>query len=134
MAKQRIPRWLSVVLVGAAATLSACDGKFDYQVLEERGVAYVDARPELDAETRASILGHTLRAGMSKSDVVAAWGRPVRIYKFSDGQLEEWIFGCDYPHICHGVDGGRRRPRIFREVQYQPRAYFEDGMLTDWRD
>ncbi len=133
MAKERARRWLLAVVVGAAATLSACDGKFHYQVLKERGVAYVDAHPELDAETRESILDHTLRAGMQRSDVVAAWGRPVRILKFRNGALEEWIFGCDYPHICHGVEGGRRRPRIFQEVQYQPRAYFENNVLTDWR-
>ncbi len=134
MAKERFSRWLLAVIVDAAATLSSCDGKFDHQVLKEHGVAYVDAHSELDAESRDSILSHVLRAGMSRPDVVAAWGRPVRIYRFRDGQLEEWILGCDYAHICHGVDGGRRRPRIFRGVQYPSRAYFEDGMLTVWRD
>jgi hypothetical protein len=132
MAEERVSCKILAILVGAVAILSACNFKFDSQLARERTTAYVDIHPKLDAKTRAAILSHSLLAGMSKSEVIAAWGRPVDISQYNEGKDEEWAFGCNYPHICYDFDQDRRKPRIFRDSQHRPRAYFEDGKLRKW--
>lgn len=132
MAEERVSFKILAIFVGAVAILSACNFKFDYQVAKERIAAYVNNHPELDAKTRESILSHSLLVGMSKSEVIAAWGRPVEINKYKNGKVEEWVFGCNYPNICYDFNRNRRQPLIFRDFQHRPRAYFEDGKLREW--
>ena len=72
-----------------------------------------------------------MREGMSKRDVVAAWGRPVIVRNYSQGGPEYWYFGCDWPHTCNHSDSEDGYP-LLDEV-YQSQAEFKDGKLVYWR-
>lgn len=115
--------------------LAACGGplKTDAQLAQERARHYVQSHPELDPRIQEAILGTKLLVGMKKEEVLAAWGRPIRIVKFREGRQEEWIFGCNYPHLCTRQDRGRHRSGLFDSVRYESQAIFEDGVLTSFR-
>ena len=135
-----IGRWVGpAVRRGASAFLlglvvAACAGgdiKTDRQVARERVNAYLTANPQLDKETANAVRHYELRKGMTMRQVEAVWGRPVLVKKFRSGAVEQWFFGCDWPHAC--ISMGRRRGRSEEEI-YQSQALFENGQLVEWDD
>lgn len=118
-----------VAIVALCAALSACSGlKTDYRIAKERARAYVAKNADLDPKTRQAILRSEVHVGMTKDQVVAAWGRPIRIVRFRKGRQEEWTFGCDYPHSCIPIDRGHRRG-LFDRVRHEA-VVMEDGVVT----
>lgn len=122
------PQW--VVAAALCASLAGCSGglKTDYSIAKERARSYAAEHPELDPKTRQAILRSRVHVGMTKDQVVAAWGRPIRIVRFRKGRQEEWTFGCDYPHSCIPVDGNHRR-RLFDRYRHEA-VVMEDGVVT----
>lgn len=116
-----------VALVAAGCVANGL--KTDYEMVIESRVAYLRSHPETDARTREAILASNLLVGMMPDQVVAAWGPPYRRFTMADKRTVEWIFGCDYPHIC--VRDERRR--LLEDPRFLPRAWFYDGRLSDWR-
>ena len=120
-----------VLAIGALVLVAGCAGlKTDFQVAKERARTYVAAHPDLDDKTKDAILRNTIRVGMTKEQVLAAWGRPIEVNKFK--REEEWKFGCEYPHTCTHIDS-RRASRLFDRVRYESQAIFEDGRVTSFR-
>ena len=119
-------------LAGAIlAILAACGGvKTDVQAAKERARTYVASHPSLDDKTKDAILRNTIRVGMTKEQVLAAWGRPIEVNKFK--REEEWKFGCEYPHTCTR-DDSRGGSRLFDRVRYESQVIFENGRVTSFR-
>ena len=71
---------------------------------------------------------------MDPSHVSVSWGKPYQINKFSSGRLEEWVFGCDYPHNCvvRNRRGRFTSGHLFDSVIHLSKAYFVEGKLTEW--
>lgn len=124
-----VPR---LAMAGAIlATLAACGGiKTDVQGAKERARTYVASHPNLDDKTKDAILRNMIRVGMTKEQVLAAWGRPIEVNKFK--REEEWKFGCEYPHTCTPIDSNSRS-RLFDRVRYESQAIFEKGRVTSFR-
>lgn len=108
------------------AVLSGC--KTDHQRLNERARAYVAAHADLDRRTAADIAANRIHKGMTKEQVIAAWGEPVVIQHF-DNAVEYWYFGCVWPHQCNSLSFG-----MSPEEQYLSRALFRDGKVMEWQD
>lgn len=128
-------RRLACLAVGGAL-LAACSGaglRTDYQIAHERAAAYVAAHPELDRETAAAIARLELRKGMSREEVIAAWGYPAVAQRFRRGTVDYWYFGCYFPHLC--TDPDEESTLLFPSPDqiFQSRALFENGKLVSWR-
>ena len=117
--------------VAALALVAACGIKSDVQTAKERARSYVAAHPKLDDKTKDAILRNRIRVGMTKEQVLAAWGRPIEVNKFK--REEEWKFGCDWPHTCTQVESSRTRSRLFDRVRYESQAIFQNGRVTSFR-
>ncbi|MPY72167.1 MAG: hypothetical protein GEU92_19070 [Alphaproteobacteria bacterium] len=133
-------RWLqrckaaAILALGAALLLSACAGlRTDYQIARERAASYVAGHPDLDPEVAGAIKANQVRKGMTKEQVVAAWGRPAAIKRFRNGALEQWLFGCDYPHICNSPGSFREAHAMMIDEYYNSQAFFENGVVTDFK-
>lgn len=124
----KIPQW--VVISTLCAGFTACSGglKTDYRIAKDRARSYVAKHSELDTNIRQAILASRVHIGMTKKQVVAAWGRPIRTVRFRQGRQEEWTFGCDYPHTCIPRDGDHRR-RLFDRYRHEA-VILEDGVVT----
>lgn len=125
-------RLAAAITLASAATAFAGPLKTDVQIAKERARAYVAAHPSLPRKTREAILRSNIRVGMTKQQVIAAWGRPIEILKFKRGRQEEWTFGCDYPHICIAEDSRHGSP-LFDRIRHESVAIIEDGKVTSFR-
>ena len=105
-------------------------GELDAEARE----AYVAQNPGLTPAVIDAIKTGNLIVVMQPAEVTASWGAPYEVNKFSDGKVEEWIFGCDYPHFCVRRDHKRRfvAGTLFDGQIHLSKAYFEDGKLTEW--
>lgn len=122
---------LSLSLAGIL--LAACAGadlRTDYQVARDRAATFLAANPALGTEKRNAIRNATLLAGMSKREVIAAWGRPVIVRRYRGGTQEYWLFGCYWPHICTDSDEDNNFP--MPEDIFNSHALFENGALVSW--
>jgi hypothetical protein len=133
-------RWLqrckatALLALGAVLVLSACAGlRTDYQIARERAASYVAAHPDLDPAIAGAIRANTVRKGMTREQVVAAWGRPAEIKRFRNGTVEQWFFGCDYPHNCNPPDSFREAHSMMADNYYDSQAIFENGIVTDFK-
>lgn len=131
-------RKLRLVALAAPAVLAlllaGCSGtgfRTHAQILSEKAEIYIAAHPELSDKTKQDIRLFRLHKGMSKPEVIAAWGRPVIVRKYSRDGLETWYFGCDWPHTCSYPDEDTDFPLI--DEVYESQAVFEDGRLVSWR-
>ena len=68
-----------------------------------------------------------LRAGMSKQEVAATWGRPVEIQKWRSGTVDLWYFGCAWPNRCEAPDRGG-----ILEDPIRADAFFRNDRLYRW--
>lgn len=127
----RIIRKIAFVMTLAAAAGCAGPIKTDYRIAKERAQTYVLRHPTLPPRTREAILRSSIQIGMTRDQVIAAWGRPIRIVRFRKGRQEEWTFGCEYPHFCTVQDGDRRRP--FGHIRHESVAVLEDGKVVYFR-
>lgn len=92
-----IPALLVCLVTTACAGLEL---KSDRQVARERVEAYLAAHPATEKETVTAMRRFELRSGMSKQEVAAVWGKPVRIQEWRDGTFDQWSFGCAWPNRC----------------------------------
>lgn len=122
----------SAITLASAATAFAGPLKTDVQIAKERARAYVAAHPRLPRKTSEAILRSDIHVGMSKQQVVAAWGRPIEILEFKRGRQEEWTFGCDYPHTC-SVEDSRHGSPLFDRIRHESVAIIEHGKVTSFR-
>ncbi|MFT5487130.1 MAG: hypothetical protein ACI9JL_002342 [Paracoccaceae bacterium] len=109
---------------------TACAGEglvSDRQVARERVNAYLAAHSATDNETVTAMRRFELRAGMSKQEVAATWGRPVEIQKWRSGTVDLWYFGCDWPTRCEAPD---RRGILDDPIRAD--AFFRKGRLYQW--
>lgn len=124
----------ALLVLGAALALPACAGlRTDYQIARERAASYVAAHPDLDPAIAGAIRANQVRKGMNREQVVAAWGRPAAIKRFRNGALEQWFFGCDYPHICNPPGSFREAHSMMIDEYYNSQAFFENGVVTDFK-
>ena len=135
---RRVIRHSTLRTLGALAVsallLAGCSGsglKTHAQILSEKAESYIAAHPDLDDRTKQDIRLARLHEGMSKREVIAAWGRPVKVRKYSRAGSEYWYFGCDWPHICSYPDAEDGYPLI--DEIYESQAEFKDGKLVFWR-
>ena len=131
----RAPSLQTVAAMAVSALLLAgCSGagfKTHAQILSAKAESYIAAHPELDDKTKTDIRLARLNKGMSRRDVIAAWGRPVAVRKYSRAGSEYWYFGCDWPHNCSYPDEEDGYPLI--DEIYQSQAEFKGGKLIFWR-
>ena len=93
--------------VAILAVVGACAGvKTDREMAYERANTFLTQNPDTDAKIAAAIRELDLVKGMTRAEVRAAWGAPVKIEKSIKRISELWYFGCDFPHTCIG--SGRR--------------------------
>jgi hypothetical protein len=107
-----------------ATALTGC--KTDHSIMNDRARAYVETHSGLNPETAKAIASNQIHRGMSKEQVIAAWGEPVVTQRF-DNNVEYWYFDCVWPHQCESPSFG-----MSPEEQYLSRALFRDGRLIDW--
>ena len=73
----------TIVAIAAMSALAAgCTGanlKTDYTLAQERVNSYLAANPNLSAPVAQAIGRMELRKGMTKEQIIAAWGKPVYI-------------------------------------------------------
>ncbi len=69
---------LSLLLCSCATTSQA--KMPDYESRKN----YVEIHPELSAEIKQAVLEGKVIEGMTKQDVLASWGQPGRIHKYSE--------------------------------------------------
>lgn len=119
----RIPYSVTALLIATA--LAGC--KSDYQALNDQARSYVIAHKTLDSETASLIAANRIRKGMTKEQVIAAWGKPVVVQRFARS-VEYWYFGCVWPHQCESLSIG-----MSPEEQYLSRALFRDGRVSEWQ-
>ena len=109
------------------STFASCVSVFkrSEQRNAERRQAFVQARPELNGDTRNHILAGEIAIGMTSEEVVASWGRPHEVNRTvgSWGVHEQWVYGYN-KHYGSGVTG-------FISTNY---LYIENGELTSWQD
>jgi hypothetical protein len=124
----------AILALGATLLVAGCAGlKTDYQIARERAEAYVASRPDLEPDVAEAIRNNRVLEGMTMEQVVAAWGPPAYVRRFRDGQLQQWFFGCGWPHICT-VPGSRREAwAAMAEDYYLSRVIFEDGRVTHFQ-
>ena len=127
--------WRKIIPIAMAGlVLNGCSGaglKTHAQILSEKAESYIAAHPDLDDRTKQDIRLARLHKGMSKREVIAAWGRPVTVRKYSRAGSEYWYFGCDWPHNCSYPDEEDRYPLI--DEIYESQAEFKGGKLVYWR-
>ena len=125
-------RWVAADFTATLVLVGACgvEIKSDRQEARDRANGYLAAHPDTNPTTAYAIRNLELVAGMTPIEVTAAWGRPVIIERSIKGISELWYFPCFYPHFClsRGARGGRHE-----EDQYQSRAFFVEGILTEWQ-
>lgn len=123
----------NIAFAMSLVAVAGCAGpiKTDYRIAKERAQAYVSKNPALPPQTREAILRSSIHIGMTRDQVIAAWGRPIRIVRFRKGRQEEWTFGCEYPHFCTVQDDDRRRP--FDRIRHESVAVLEDGKVVHFR-
>ena len=119
----RLPYSVTGLLLATA--LAGC--KSDYQALNDGAQRYVAAHNDLSREIAASITANRIQNGMTKEQVIAAWGIPVVVQQF-DRSVEYWYFGCVWPHQCESLSIG-----MSQEDQYLSRALFRNGKVIDWQ-
>lgn len=129
-------RWNGAALGVVLLLAGACAGelKSDRQLARERANGYIAAHPQVDPKISEAIRELDLVEGMTPVQVFAAWGRPAIVQKSINGTSEMWLFPCTYPHHC--LSGGSRRRRgsaRSEEDIYQSRAFFVNGVLTEWQ-
>ena len=123
---------LAIIGVFAVVSISgAAHAQSDRQMARERVNAYLTANPQLDKETANALRHNYLLKGMTMRQVEAAWGRPKLVKKFRNGAVEQWFFGCDWPHHCETL--GSIRGRSEDDI-YLSQALFENGKLVEWDD
>jgi hypothetical protein len=129
----RIRTWIKLPVCAALlVAVAGCAGwKTDYTAAKERAAAYVAAHPSLDSATATAIRNNRVAKGMTREQVVAAWGRPALVKRFRDGQLEQWFFGCDWPHSCNPPGSFREAAAMMADDYYDSQAYFENGVVTE---
>ena len=119
-----------------AALLAGCASelKSDMTKLRDARQAHVLSNPGPSPAIIEAIKTGEPVVGMTPDQVSASWGKPYRVNKFSGGRLEEWVFGCAYPHYCVRRDRGRSiaRGMLFDRVIHMSRAYFSAGRLSEW--
>lgn len=118
----------------AALLLAGCSGaglQTHSQILSQQAERYIAANPQLAERTKQDIRLARLHKGMSKNDVVAAWGRPIIVRGSETKGTEYWYFGCDWPHTCSYPDEDTDFPLI--DEVYESQAQFKDGKLVYWR-
>lgn len=127
------PQMLAVISVAGfmVAGCSSLGLKTHAEVLSENAESYIAAHPELSDATKKEIRLHRLQKGMSKEEVMAAWGRPAAIRKHDHDKTEYWYFGCDWPHQCNVPDDDQFFPMI--DETYESQAKFVGGKLVHWR-
>jgi len=125
----RISLTIAIRVVAAALLIAGCGGLMtDRDIARERAQAYLAAHPNLAPNTAEAIRANLILDGMMMEQVTAAWGPPAVVQGFSDGAVQYWFFGCDWPHFCVDVD--RLNDDAYR---YQSRALFENGLVVDWQ-
>ena len=132
--RKSLPPTALATLIVSALLLAGCSGagfRTDAQILAEKAENYIAAHPELSDKTKTDIRLARLHEGMSKREVVAAWGRPVIVRKYSRNGSEYWYFGCDWPHTCSYPDEDTNYPLI--DEIYESQAEFKAGKLVYWR-
>jgi len=70
-----------------------------------------------------------LRKGMTKEQIIAAWGKPAYVKRYSS-RTEEWFFGCGWPHSCETPDEDTNFPLV--DEIFNSWAIFTDGKLSEW--
>lgn len=125
--RRRGPPMLGAALLAGAGVLAgagalACAGP------RAARQAYLEAHPDLDAQTRDLIAAGRVREGMSADQVQAALGPPDsrRAFEEGGGRLEVWT----YP----GVLVQRRITRTVTDLDYRVRLVFRDGTLERIED
>lgn len=119
-----IPTLLVCLVTTACAGL---DLKSDRQVARDRVEAYLAAHPATEKDTVTAMRRFELRSGMSKQEVAAVWGKPVRIQEWRDGTFDQWSFGCAWPNRCEWPER-----RLITDEPIRPEAYFRNERLAQW--
>jgi outer membrane protein assembly factor BamE (lipoprotein component of BamABCDE complex) len=81
----------TVIILFTVIALTGC--QTDRQQAIESAKAYVAANPSLDREAAANISANRLEKGMTRDQVIAAWGKPIIVQHFNNNS-EFWLFGC----------------------------------------
>ena len=119
---------LFLATLAAFLFLAGCDDvKTHADILKEKAQEYVAAHPELEPRIADAIKSNKIFKDMTMEQVKAAWGEPVEVEQYRQGNIQVWYLGCDWPHHCVSLDAG-----MSPKEQYQSRARFEGGKLSDW--
>lgn len=120
------------IIAIASIAISGCSGadlKTDHATAQDRVKSYLAANPTLKPAIAQAIGRMELHKGMTKDQIIAAWGKPAYIQRYS-GQSEKWFFGCGWPHSCNTPDEDTNFPLL--EEIYNSRAIFNNGKLSEW--
>ena len=108
---------LALFLTGCSGGLSA-----DKRDATKRIEAHIASHPGIDPGTAGEMRAYRLRNGMTEAEVRATWGAPDEVLELS-GEVVEWRFSCDFPHLCRSRQGA---------LTIKPNAFFVGGKLDRW--
>jgi len=125
------PRNICIMAI-VGVLVASCSGeslKTDHTLAQERVQSYLAANSSLDPAIARAIGRMELHKGMTKEQIITAWGRPAYVQRYSS-RTEQWFFGCGWPHSCETPDEDTDFP-LLDEI-FNSRAIFSDGKLSEW--
>lgn len=116
---------ICVGLTGCVTTIPQT-GWYENPVLRNHRQQYLVQNPQLAPDIRQAIASQQVVTGMSRTDVMAAWGPPASCSSiFTDPQSRTV---CLYTDKSTSVVLGRQ----YRDTDYKS-VYFEAGRVVDWQ-
>ena len=101
-------------------------GLYENPVLRNHRQQYLAQNPQLPPQILQAIASKQVIAGMSRSDVTAAWGPPVSCDRIFTDPASRTV--CLYADRTTSVV----LDRTYRDIDYKS-VYFEAGRVVDWQ-
>lgn len=101
-------------------------GIYENPVLRNHRQQYLAQNPQLPPDIRQAIASQQIMSGMSRMDVMAAWGPPSSCSRVFTASPSRTV--CVYTDKRTSVV----LDRTYRDIDYKS-VYFESGHVVDWQ-
>jgi hypothetical protein len=124
-------RMLLGLIASCVVSLAGCltipdEDAYENPVLSNHRRQYLAQHQNLPADIRHAIASKKVVAGMSRNDVMAAWGPPRSCSRVMNDPAGRTV--CLYADTSTSVVLDRR----YRDTSYKS-VYFEGGRVVDWQ-
>jgi hypothetical protein len=122
----------TAILILTCLALTSCamtmpnTGIYENPVLRNHRQQYLAQNPQLAPDIRRAIASQEVMTGMSRAEVMAAWGPPKSCSSVFTSPQSRTV--CLYADTTRSVVLGR----TYRDTDYKS-VYFESGRVVDWQ-